>query len=199
MRPLAVSATVLLLAGCSLGGGGDDGDEPPAAEHGRPRPAAVSAPAPPTPPARPDASRRYAYVLVPAYGRLRDAFVAWTMPCVYIKRPLLCIERNRAVAEAARAVLARLEAAPPSLALADRLLRRGLRDLAAASDRQRLLLERGDETGYLNSFSAFFRGAVPDVTNGIGEVREVVRGADLPLLEYTPRVSRAERGESRSP
>jgi hypothetical protein len=194
VRPLAVSVAVLLLAGCTLGGGGDDErDEPPEAELGRPRPMVVSAP----PPARPDAARRYAYVLVPAYARLRDAFIAWTVPCVYIKRPLVCIERNRDIAASARAVLERLERPPPSLLVADRLLRRGLRGLAAAADRQRLLLERGDETGYLNSFSGFFGGPVPDITNGLGEVREVVRGADLPLLEYSPR--KAARGEYRSP
>jgi hypothetical protein len=198
VRPLAVSVAALALAGCSLGGGGgdDEREEPPQAELGRPRPAVV-AEQPPVPPARPHAARRYAYVLVPAYGRLRDAFIAWTVPCVYIKRPLVCIERNRAMAASARAVLDRLERPPPSLLEADRLLRRGLHGLAAAADRQRLLLERGDETGYLNSFSGFFGGPVPDITNGLGEVREVVRGADLPLLEYSPR--RAARGEYRSP
>jgi hypothetical protein len=197
MSRVAASIAVLLLAGCSLGGGGgDERDEPPEAELGRPRPTEVSAPLS-APPARPDAARRYAYVLVPAYGRLREAFIAWTVPCVYIKRPLVCIERNRDVADSARAVLARLERPPPSLLVADRLLRRGLRGLAAAADRQRFLLERGDETGYLNSFSGFFGGPVPDITNGLGEVREVVRGADLPLLEYSP--TRAARGEYRSP
>jgi hypothetical protein len=196
MRPVALSVAALALAGCSLGGGDDEREEPPEAELGRPRPTVVSAP-PPVPPARPDAARRYAYVLVPAYGRLRDAFIAWTVPCVYIKRPLVCIERNRAVAASARAVLDRLERPPPSLLEADRLLRRGLHGLAAAADRQRSLLERGDETGYLNSFSGFFGGPVPDITNGLGEVREVVRGADLPLLEYSP--TRAARGAYRSP
>jgi hypothetical protein len=180
-RAAAVLAT-LLVAGCS---GGDEAETVARSE------------APRTPPARADPVARYTYVLVPEYGRLRDAFVAWMIPCVYFKVADACIERNAAVAAAARRVLARLVAPPPRLRHADALLRRGLANLARAADGQRRLLVAGDETGYLNSFSPFVLGALPDVTNGIGELRVLVPGAELPLLAG---LSGAEaRAELRSP
>jgi hypothetical protein len=157
----------LLLSGCS----GGDGAETVARRE-----------APPPPPVRADPMARYAYVLVPEYGRLREAFVDWLIPCVYFKEADACIERNAAVAAASRRVLGRLVAPPPRLQHADTLLRRGLENLARAADSQRRLLVAGDETGYLNSFSPFVQGALPDVTNGIGEVRALVPGAELPLL-----------------
>jgi hypothetical protein len=181
MRLTAAVLAALLLAGCSGGGG-----ETVARRN-----------EPPPPPVRPDPVARYAYVLVPEYARLHRAYVAWLTPCVYIKDSAVCIERNAAVASAARRVLARMHAPPPRLRHADTLLRRGLANLARASDRQRRLLEVGDETGYLNSFSPFVLEALPDVINGIGEVRVHVPGVDLPLLAGLPRGE--ERAERRSP
>jgi hypothetical protein len=182
MRASAAVLAALLLAACSGGGNGET---------------VVRRSEPPPPPVRADPVARYAYVLVPEYARLHEAFVAWLIPCVYIKEHDVCIERNAALAAAARRVLARLEPPPPRLRHADGLLRRGLANLARAADRQRRLLVAGDETGYLNSFSAFVREALPDVTNGIGELRVLVPGIDLPLLAG---VSSAEaRAELRSP
>jgi hypothetical protein len=152
---------------------------------------------PPPPPVQANPEARYAYVLVPEYARLHRAYLAWLMPCVYIKDAAECIERNEAFAVEARRVLARLEPAPPRLRHADGVLRRGLGSLARAADRQRRLLEAGDETGYLNSFSPFVRDAFPDVVNGVGELRVLVPGADLPLLAGRP--SAEERAELRSP
>jgi hypothetical protein len=179
MRVPAVALALLLLAGCRGGGEGET----------------VVRPSEP-PPVRADPEARYAYVLVPEYARLHRAYVAWLTPCVYIKEPAVCIEQNRAVASAARRVLARLHAPPPRLRHADGLLRRGLENLAVAADGQRRLLEAGDGTGYLNSFSPFVLHALPDVVNGVGELRVLVPGAELPLLAG---LSAAERAARRSP
>jgi hypothetical protein len=180
MRLTAVVLAALLLTGCSGGGDGET----------------VVRRTEPPPPVRPDPVARYAYVLVPEYTRLHRAYIAWLTPCVYIKEPAVCIEQNRAVAAAARRVLARLDAPPPRLRHADRVLRRGLANLARAADGQRRLLEAGDETGYLNSFSPFVLRALPDVVNAIGELRVLVPGAELPLLAG---LSAAERDALRSP
>jgi hypothetical protein len=59
------------------------------------------------------------------------------------------------------------------------------------------LLEAGDETGYLNSFSPFVRDALPDVVNGIGELRVLVPGIELPLLAGL--TSEEVRAELQSP
>ena len=176
----AVLVLALLLAGCS-GGGGETvvRNEPP-----------------PPPRVRADPVARYTYELVPEYARLHRAYVAWLTPCVYIKDAALCIERNAEVASAARRVLERLVPPPPRLRNADAVLRRGLESLARAADGQRRLLEAGDETGYLNSFSPFVTDALPDVVNGIGELRVLVPGVELPLLAG---LSAAERDALRSP
>jgi hypothetical protein len=181
MRASAALLAAFLLAGCSGGDGGET---------------VVRREAPP-PPVRPDPVARYAYVLVPDYARLRQAFIDWLIPCVYIKERDVCIDRNDALASAARRTLARLQPAPPELERADRMLRQGLSDLAHAADYQRRQLVRRDETRYLNSFSPFFQGAIPDVTNGVGEVRAHVPGADLRPLAYVP--SEEEPAELRSP
>ena len=189
MHRAAAALALLLLAGCSVGGGGDD---EAGARRAEPRP-------PPPPPAQVDPASRYTYLLVPEWARLHRAYLAWLTPCVYIKEPRVCIERNLELGDAARSVLARLGAPPPRLRRADRLLRRGLASLARASDRQRRLLEEGDETGYLNSFSAFVRDALPDVINGVGELRAHVPGAELPLLAGRRATSGDGRGELRWP
>lgn len=181
MRVLAAAALLAALAGCS----GGDGETTVARKEA------------PPPAVRTDPAARYAYVLVPEYARLRKAFVGWLLPCVYIKQREECIARNAAFAASARRVLARLAPAPPELREADRLLRAGFEGIAAAADRQRRLLLARDETGYLNSFSPFILGAFPDVTNGIGELREHVPGARLPLLAGLP-IAEA-RAELRSP
>lgn len=182
MRVAAAALAALLLAGCSAGGDGET---------------VVRRSEPPPPPVRTDPEARYAYVLVPEYARLHRAYLAWLTPCVYIKDAAECIERNAAVAAEARRVLARLAPPPPRLRHADRVLRRGLGSLARAADRQRRLLEAGNETGYLNSFSAFVLDAFPDVVNGVGELRVLVPGAELPLLAGLP--SAEERDEPPSP
>ena len=174
MRAAAVALVALLLAGCSVGGG---------------ETVVRREEAPPPPPAPADPAARSAYLLGPEYARLHRAYLAWLTPCVYIKDAGVCIVRNAEMAAAARRVLARLGTPPPRLRHADGLLRRGLASLARASDRQRRLLERGDERGYLNSFSAFVRDSLPDVINGVGELRVLVPGAELPLL-----AGRARRG-----
>ena len=171
MRAPAAVVAALLLAGCAGGAGGET---------------VVRRSEPPPPPVRPDPAARYAYVLVPEYARLHRAYVAWLTPCVYIKEHDVCIERNAAMAAAARRVLEQLDRPPSRLRHADIVLRRGLANLARAADRQRRLLEAGDEWGYLNSFSGFVRVALPDVVNAVGELRVLVPGIELPLLAGRP-------------